>query len=123
MDTQKRPKISIILPTYNRVALLRRAIDSVYSQTFTDWELIVINDASGYDTKRFLDELSRRDERVVPLHHKKNNYPDISGTLNEGIRRSQGKYIARLDDDDYWCDNDKLKKQVLFLGTNQNVWS
>ena len=63
----------------------------------------------------FWTTLPRRDHRVRPVHNQKNNYPDISKNLNEGMRIAKGKYIARLDDDDYWCDDDKLKKQADFL--------
>jgi glycosyltransferase involved in cell wall biosynthesis len=109
------PRVSVLVPTYNRVALLERAIRSVLSQSFSDFEIIVINDASTDGTKVFLDGLVKQDPRVKPIHHEKNNYPDISRTLNEGIAHARGNYIARLDDDDYWCDNDKLKEQVAFL--------
>lgn len=107
--------ISIILPTYNRARLLARAAQSILSQSFPEFELIVINDASTDGTKAYLDDLAQKDPRVHPIHNAKNNYPDISKNLNEGLRISRGKYIARLDDDDYWCDNDKLRKQVDFM--------
>jgi glycosyltransferase involved in cell wall biosynthesis len=109
------PRVTVILPTYNRVGLLARAIDSVLTQSFVDFELIIINDASTDGTKDFLDNLVKKDPRVRPVHNTKNNYPDISKNLNEGLGLARGKYIARLDDDDYWCDKDKLKKQVDFL--------
>lgn len=114
MET-KHPRVSIIMPTYNRVVMLERAIHSVLEQSLKDFELIVINDASTDGTRNFLDTLAQKDIRVKPLHHEKNNYPDISKTLNEGLMRARGEYIARLDDDDYWCDDDKLKKQYEFL--------
>jgi glycosyltransferase involved in cell wall biosynthesis len=109
------PRVSIIVPTYNRVALLGRAIKSVLTQSFSDYELIVINDASTDATRDFLNDLAKGDPRIRPIHNSKNNYPDISKNLNEGLRLARGNYIARLDDDDYWCDSDKLKKQVVFL--------
>ena len=112
--------VSVILPTYNRVALLDCAIQSILSQSFAEFELIVINDASTDDTKEYLDNLAKKDSRVRFIHNKENNYPDISKNLNEGLRLAQGKYIARLDDDDYWCDVDKLKKQVEFLESHQD---
>lgn len=108
-------KITVLIPTYNRCALLGRAITSVLSQSLFDFELIVINDASTDGTRRFLDELAEKDARVRPVHHERNYYPDISRTLNEGLELARGKYIARLDDDDCWCDSDKLKKQGAFF--------
>ncbi len=107
--------VSIILPTYNRVILLRRAVQSIFEQSFSDYEIIIINDASTDGTRVFLDELAKKDARARPIHHEKNYYPDISRTLNEGLQLARGKYIARLDDDDYWRDPDKLKKQAAFL--------
>lgn len=109
------PDISIVLPTYNRVGLLERAVKSIISQSLADWELIAINDASTDGTKKYLDDLAQKDPRVRPVHNEKNNYPDISKTLNHGLELARGRYIARLDDDDYWCDDGKLKKQVAFL--------
>ena len=106
------------MPTYNRVSLLARAIQSVFDQTFTDWELIVVNDASTDGTREFLDMLAAKDPRVRPVHNTKNNYPDISKNLNEGLTLARGEYIARLDDDDYWCDLGKLEKQVAFFASH-----
>ena len=111
----KQPLVSVIMPTYNRVGLLERAVNSVLRQSLEEIELIIINDASTDGTHDFLEALAKKDARVKLIHHEKNNYPDISKTLNEGLVRARGKYIARLDDDDYWCDNDKLKKQYEFL--------
>ncbi len=103
------------MPTYNRVALLRRAVESVRLQSYADWEFVIINDASTDGTKAYLETLAKEDPRIHIVHHEKNYYPDISRTLNEGLRIARGKYVARLDDDDYWCDNKKLEKQVEFL--------
>ncbi len=114
------PKVSIVMPTYNRAGLLERAIKSILSQSLEEWELIVINDASTDDTRAFLDDLAKKDARVRPVHNEKNNYPDISKNLNRGLELARGKYIARLDDDDYWCDDDKLKKQAIFLDFHPN---
>src|ERR1700722_18205126 len=115
MATNKAPRVSIILPTYNRVDLLARAVKSITTQSFSDWELIVVNDASTDGTKAYLDGLAAQDPRIHPVHNVKNNYPDISKNLNEAMAVARGAYVARLDDDDYWCDPDKLKKQVDFL--------
>lgn len=103
------------MPTYNRAGVLPRAIRSVLAQSFTDWELIVVDDASTDGTPRVLAEFAARDPRIVAVRNQKNNYPDISKTLNDAMARAQGKYIARLDDDDYWVDSEKLQKQFSFL--------
>ena len=108
-------RVAILLPTYNRVGLLERAVRSIVLQTLRDWELIVLDDASTDGTKKFLDDLAAKDPRVKPVHHARNYYPDISRTLNEGLALARGGYVARLDDDDYWCDDRKLEKQAAFL--------
>jgi glycosyltransferase involved in cell wall biosynthesis len=113
-------KITILMPTYNRVGLLRRAIKSIMDQSFPDWELVVLNDASTDGTRMYLDEFRKLDARVRPVHHEKNYYPDISRALNEGLKLGHGAYVARLDDDDYWCDKDKLAKQAAFLDAHSD---
>ena len=115
METKKPPQVSIILPTYNRSVQLRRAIGSVLEQSFTDWELIVVDDASTDDTPAVVRAISAHDSRVVYVRNEKNNYPDIARTLNRGIEYARGSLIARIDDDDYWIDDDKLEKQVSFF--------
>jgi len=118
MATKKTPQVSIILPTYNRVKLLERAIQSVTDQTYQDWELIVVNDASTDDTPKLLKKWQEKDARILVITNAENLYPGISKTLNKGLEAAHGEYIARIDDDDYWCSKDKLKKQVEFLDTH-----
>ncbi len=112
------PRVSIILPTYNRAALLGRAIRSVIDQSYAQWELIVIDDASTDETPKVLKEWQEKDARIRVITNAENLYPDISKTLNKGLEAAQGEYVARLDDDDYWCGKDKLRKQVEFLDTH-----
>lgn len=109
------PRVSIVMPTHNRAGLLSRAIESVRSQTFADWELVVTDDASTDTTGAVLQEWAAKDARIRPHRNAKNQYPDISGILNDGLARARGEYIARLDDDDYWIDTKKLTKQVAYL--------
>lgn len=114
------PIVSIILPTYNRSNYLERAIKSVLDQSFQEWELIIVDDASTDDTFKVLKKWQEKDGRIKVLRNEKNNYSanGISKNLNNGIHVANGKYIARLDDDDYWCHKDKLKMQVDFLENN-----
>ncbi len=115
MATKKAPQVSIVLPTYNRARLLSRAIESIRNQTFTDWELILIDDASTDSTPAVISEYEKLDSRIKSLRNAQNRYPDISAILNQGIAMAAGTYIARLDDDDWWNDVNKLKEQVVFL--------
>jgi glycosyltransferase involved in cell wall biosynthesis len=108
------PKVSIILPTYNRCQFLPQAIESVLRQTFKNFELIIINDGSSDNTENVVKNIS--DPRIK--YFKNNQNLGIQKTLNIGLARSRGKYIARIDDDVEWIDPDKLKKQVDFLEKN-----
>jgi glycosyltransferase involved in cell wall biosynthesis len=109
------PIVSIILPTFNRAELLKKCIESIYMQTYKKWELIVIDDGSTDNTDDFMNKLLEKDSRIRFLKIERSNIPGISPYLNLGIKSSVGKYIARIDDDDTWCFEDKLKQQVEFL--------
>lgn len=99
------PKISIILPTYNREQFIGKAISSVLAQSFCDWELIVWNDGSKDDTKRIIKSFN--DERIK--YFSDENHGKCYA-LNQAIQRAEGEYIAFLDDDDQWLP-DKLNIQ------------
>jgi len=108
--------VSIILPTYNGGKYIKRAIESVMSQTFLEWELLIIDDGSTDNTKDIVNEYINKDKRIIYI--KNENNLGIQKTLNKGMRESKGEYIARIDDDDQWIDKNKLKKQVEFLNDN-----
>jgi len=109
----KQPLVSVILPTYNRERYIKRAIESVLNQTCKNIELIIIDDGSTDKTSEIISEFSKKDPRIAILTNETNL--GLVRSLNKGIGKAQGKYIARLDDDDYWCDKEKLDKQVRFL--------
>ena len=115
MEDVKAPRVSVVMPTHNRGVLLSRAIESVRAQSFANWELVVTDDASTDDTWATLTEWATKDARIKPHRNMVNEYPDISKILNDCLARSRGEYIARLDDDDYWIDPQKLAKQVAYL--------
>lgn len=112
------PKVSIIMPTYNRIRMLEKAIQSVFDQSYRDWELIIIDDASTDETEARMKELDCREEAVRYMRIPKIENKGISEYLNIGLRNARGKYIARIDDDDFWCHKDKLKLQVEFMEKN-----
>ncbi|OAV44885.1 glycosyltransferase family 2 protein [Lewinella sp. 4G2] len=87
--------ISIILPTHNRLALLREAIESVREQAYTNWELIVIDDGSTDGTKEFLEGLL--DDRIRTFHQ---TNQQASAARNRGMQEISGRYFCFLDDDD-----------------------
>jgi len=104
------PEISVVIPTYNREHTLRRAVQSVLGQTFTDFEVIVVDDCSTDQTKNLVE--SFRDKRIVYVRHDQNAGPGAA--RNTGIRRARGQLIAFLDSDDEWLP-EKLRLQVEFL--------
>lgn len=104
------PEVSVIIPTYNREHTLKRAIESVLSQTFKDFELIIVDDCSIDDTKDLVEGF--RDERIVYVRHEQNVGP--AAARNTGIKRARSQLIAFLDSDDEWLP-EKLRLQVEFL--------
>ena len=119
MDTNvKNPKVSVVTVTYNREGFIREAMDSVFAQSFTDWELLVIDDASTDNTEKVVAEYSAKDPRVKYFKNEKNL--GIAKARNRGLELARGEYIAPLDSDDVWLDKNKLQKQVEFLDINQD---
>jgi glycosyltransferase involved in cell wall biosynthesis len=110
------PAISIILITYNRANFLLEAIASVLAQTFADWELIIIDDNSTDNTREIVEKLCQTEKKIKYIVNK-NNF-GISKSRNIGLTLAWGKYIAILDSDDVWADQDKLKNQYEFLEKN-----
>lgn len=103
-------RISVVTPTYNRPELLINSVNSVLSQTYSDFELIVIDDCSSDNTPGVLKGF--RDERLKVIRNSSNK--GIAAVRNIGVTSSQGKYIAFLDDDDEWLP-DKLEKQIRIM--------
>jgi glycosyltransferase involved in cell wall biosynthesis len=106
------------LPTFNRAKLLKKSVESVFNQTFQEWEILVIDNGSTDETDEIMNALCKKDNRIKYLKVSESRVPGITEYLNIGIKSSRGKYIARLDDDDIWCFDDKLKQQVDFLDMN-----
>ena len=114
---QKGPVVSVIIPTYNRALTIGRAIMSVLNQTYHDFEIIVIDDASTDNTKEKVNSLS--DIRIKYISHSENK--GAAAARNTGIKKAKGKYIAFLDSDDEWLPQ-KLKEQVnTIMGTTEKV--
>lgn len=107
MDAPSDPTVSVVLPTYNRAHTVRRAIDSVLSQSYEDFELIVVDDGSTDDTVAVVNSVS--DDRVQYLRFPENRGANVA--RNAGIREADGEYIAFQDSDDTWRPK-KLELQV-----------
>ncbi len=104
-----KPLVSVIIPTYNRSDLLGRAVKSVLSQTFTDLEIVIVDDCSNDQTPVVVKRLKDSDPRIRYIRLKENQGGPRA--RNRGIREARGKYIGLLDDDDQWLPQ-KLKEQV-----------
>lgn len=107
------PLVSILMPVFKTAPYLREAVDSILSQSFTDFELIVLNDCSPDNAEEILD--SYNDPRIVRYKGKHN--VGLGNVLNVGIGMARGKYIARMDSDDISLPN-RLRVQVDFLNTH-----
>lgn len=109
--------ISVIMPLYNNEKYVIEAIRSVINQTYEDWELIIINDASTDNSKfivqKFLEE--EKDNRIIFIDLKENK--GVSFARNLGMRKAKGEYISFLDSDDFW-DKEFLKLSYLKLKEN-----
>ena len=110
------PKVSVLIATYNRSQLISRAIKSVLDQNFKDFELIIADDGSTDNTEEIGKSWEKKDPRVKYL--KGPHFGRIAKISNFGLKSAKGEYIAILDDDDHWCDPEKLNKQVKFLDGN-----
>ena len=97
-------KISIIVPVYNAEKYLHRCIDSVLSQTFTDWEMLLVDDGSTDDSLKLLKNLAKKDSRIR-VYHKENG--GVSSTRQYALDLACGKYVIHADPDD-WCDSQIL---------------
>ncbi|NDV47427.1 glycosyltransferase family 2 protein [Paludibacter sp. 221] len=91
--------VSIITPLYNGEKYVSQTIESVLAQTYTDWEMIVINDGSKDSSEKIVEEYTKKDNRIK-LFSQPNG--GSASARNNGIRRAQGQYIALLDADDVW---------------------
>jgi len=101
------PTISVIIPTYNRAHLLSRAVLSVLNQTYKDFEIIVVDDASTDNTYEVVKSFN--DPRIKYIHHEQNK--GSAAARNTGIKSARGEYIAFQDSDDEWLP-EKLNKQM-----------
>ncbi|HEX2628223.1 MAG TPA: glycosyltransferase [Chitinophagaceae bacterium] len=104
------PVISVVMPAYNCAGYLSTSINSILAQTFTDFELIIINDGSTDDTEQQV--LSFTDKRIV--YSKNDMNRGLLYTLNRGVELATGRYIARMDGDDI-CLPERFQKQLQFL--------
>jgi glycosyltransferase involved in cell wall biosynthesis len=115
-EVDMRPAVSIIIPTHNYARFLSEAVESVLGQTFSDFELIIVDDGSTDDTADVVNTFLR-DQRVRYIHQDKRG---PSAARNAGIRAARGEFIALLDADDVWLPS-KIEKQLRLIGESADV--
>lgn len=105
--------VSIIMPSYNTATYIKKSIDSVMNQTYSNWELLIVDDCSTDNTIEILQELN--DQRVHIFKNEKNS--GAAASRNKALREANGRWIAFLDSDDLWMP-EKLEKQIAFMENN-----
>ena len=118
----KYPKVSVVIPSFNRFDSLLNAIESVHLQNYSDYEILVINDAST--EQKYYDYEFDKTTKII---HLDKNQKEINGfgpgaIRNFGTEVADGKYLAFLDDDDIWLEN-KLEKQITILESTEHKFS
>jgi glycosyltransferase involved in cell wall biosynthesis len=104
----RAPTVSVVVPACNRLRFLRPAIESVYEQTFIDWELIIADDGSDLDTRRYIQSLATQ-PRVTAVWLPHTGKPAV--VRNAALQKAVGAYVAFLDSDDLWAPR-KLERQL-----------
>ena len=110
--------VSIIMPNYNSAKYIKDAIDSVVAQTYTNWELIIVDDCSLDNSFEIINQY--KDARIKLIKNESNSGAAIS--RNNAIKMAQGRWIAFLDSDDLW-NKDKLLKHLQFMVQSQSAFS
>jgi len=109
---KKNNLVSIITPSYKSVKFIKETIDSVLVQTYTNWEMIVVDDCSPDDSNELIENYILKDSRIKFIKLEKNSGPAVA--RNRAIEEAVGRYIAFLDADDLWMPQ-KLEKQISFM--------
>lgn len=112
--------VSIVVPIYNCEAFIAETIESVLNQTYKNWELILVDDASTDGSANIIRQYLSKDARIFYYKLEKNSGPAVA--TNRAIEKAKGSYIAFLDSDDLW-HKEKLEKQLHFMDVNNIVFS
>lgn len=111
------PLVSIVIPAYNAGMFIAETIDSVLAQTYSNWELIIVNDGSTDNTLQIIEKYSATDKRISFITKQNTG---VSDTRNTGIEKVKGEFIAFLDADDVWLPNN-LEKKIHCLMKDQKI--
>jgi glycosyltransferase involved in cell wall biosynthesis len=113
----KTADVSILLCTYNRADLLSRAVDSVLNQSYSAWELIIVDDGSTDETASVIERYREADERIRSVRHENQGLPK---SRNLAIENARGAYLALIDDDDEYSP-DHIEKRMGYMLDNPEV--
>jgi glycosyltransferase involved in cell wall biosynthesis len=114
-----KPLISVVIPVYNRSEKILRALKSVQSQTYENWEVIVVDDASDDNTAKFVHDMSLQDKRISCVLHFRNK--GAQGARNTGIRKALGEWVAFLDSDDEFLPESLASRINIALTENSSA--
>lgn len=109
---RNKPKVSVVIPTYNRAHTLSKSLNSVLNQTYQNFEIIIVDDGSSDNTEDVIRNFQKKDKRIIYVKHEKNK--GQSAAENTGIKIAKGDYIAFQDSDDEWLPK-KLEKQIKLI--------
>lgn len=115
---EKTKKISIVTPVYNVEKCITDTINCVLAQTYTNWEMIIVDDCSTDSTVQIVEKFCDIDERIKLIKHTQNQGAAMA--RNTALANAKGEYVAFLDGDDLWSDQ-KLEKQLTFMEENGYV--
>lgn len=117
-----KPKVSVLMSAYNNRDYIKAALDSILNQTFTNFELIIIDDCSTDGTREIIREYEKTDKRIVAIYKRKNcGQPGFVRNLIHGVDIARGKYIARMDGDDV-SGLTRFEKQIKILDTRPEIF-
>ena len=112
--------VSIITPTYNCAKFIARTIDSVLNQTYTNWEMIIVDDRSKDNTKEIVEQYMKNDSRIK--YHLLDENSGAAVARTTAMKLAEGSYMAFLDSDDIWTE-DKLERQIQWMEANDYAFS
>ena len=107
--------VSVIMPAYNSEKYIGEAIESVLNQSYKNWELIIVNDASCDNTESIIKEYAAKNSKIVLISLSENK--GVSNARNIAVQNARGRFVAFLDSDDIWT-SEKLAKQISFMKEN-----
>lgn len=116
----KNPLVSIVIPMYNAKKTLSQTIDSVFEQSYSDWEIIIVDDCSTDGSYEYFSKLYIDESRIQFFKLERNSGPGVATKF--GVSKAHGGFVAFLDSDDLW-ESEKLKKQLDFMLVNDYAFS